>query len=157
MTRTYGRRNPLLFLMVSFLCASGGAWAQDGAAALPLDSPQQMRGMEAVCTGVGSDLREDPRWSAYPLKVVLAGKGGQYLGEARVTVAKGGQDVMQVRCAGPWALFRLPAGAYAVRADVNGQSETGRVNVPPDGQARLILRFPDIGGGISPQHEPALK
>ena len=35
------------------------------------DTPATINGVETVCTGVGS-AKDDPRWSAYPVKVVLA-------------------------------------------------------------------------------------
>lgn len=34
--------------------------------------------------------RPDPRWVPYDIKIVLAGKGGQYLGDANITVSKSG-------------------------------------------------------------------
>jgi hypothetical protein len=121
---------------------------------LPLDRPQTMRSMEAVCTGIGQDAREDPQWAAYPLKVELVGRAGQYLGEAEVTLTKGGEAVISVRCAGPWVLFKLEPGAYSVTAEIEGATKTARVNVSGKGQARLIIRFPDQGGATSPEYVP---
>ena len=39
-------------------------------------TPSMVDGVEIVCTGIGQDARSDPRWNAYPLKVVLAGESG---------------------------------------------------------------------------------
>ena len=69
-------------IAIAFLASvlSGAALAQiETAPPLPLDVPQTMRAMEAVCTGIGQDAREDPRWAAYPLKIELVGRAGQFL------------------------------------------------------------------------------
>jgi hypothetical protein len=121
---------------------------------LPFDAPQTMRAMEAVCTGIGSDARADPRWSAYPLKVEVVGIQGQYLGETQVTVTKGGEAVVSVRCGGPWVLFKIEPGAYGVTAEVGGVSRSARVTVGARGQARVVLRFPGAGGAVSPEFRP---
>ncbi|HWY65355.1 MAG TPA: hypothetical protein VNX61_09080, partial [Rhizomicrobium sp.] len=62
-----------LFLMVA--TAAGFAFATalmmaDEASAVQ-DTPTTINGVEAVCTGVGS-AKDDPRWSAYPVKIVLS-------------------------------------------------------------------------------------
>ena len=47
--------------MLSAAGFSGTALAADTAANLPFDTPQTMRNFAAVCTGIGSDARADPR------------------------------------------------------------------------------------------------
>ena len=49
---------------------TSSAWPPGTAAA-----PTTINGVEVVCTGVGS-AKDDPRWSAYPVKIVLATTGG---------------------------------------------------------------------------------
>jgi len=134
--------------------ASAAASAAEKTPAMPFDTPMNMRAIEAVCTGIGSDAREDPRWNAYPLKVELAGKAGQLLGEAQITISKGGEALASVNCGGPWVLFKLMPGAYEVKADVEGTSKTAKVNVGGKGQARVTIRFPEIGGATSPEYVP---
>jgi hypothetical protein len=121
------------------------AQAQETAAPpppLPFDSPVTMRDMEAVCTGIGADARTDPRWPTYPLRIKLVGRAGGYR-EALVTVSKGGEAVIGARCGGHGSAEAAP-GAYDVTAEVEGRTmmsrERGR-----DGQARVVLRFPDLG------------
>jgi hypothetical protein len=141
--------------LLSGLVVSGSALAQiETAPPLPLDQPRTMRDMEAVCTGIGSDAREDPRWAVYPLKVEVAGRLGQFLGEAEVTITKGTEAVVTVRCAGPWILFKLSPGTYGVTAEVEGTSKSGKVTVGAKGQARIVLRFPNQGGAVSPEYVP---
>lgn len=122
------------------------AAAQETAApSLPFDAPVSMRAMEAVCTGIGADARNDPRWPTYPLRIELVGRAGEYLGEAQVSLNQGAEAIMSVRCGGPWLLVRLPPGNYDVTAVVENVSKTGRVTVPATGQGRLVLRFPELG------------
>jgi hypothetical protein len=142
------------------LCGlTGGAMAADDESSvrLPYDTPTMVEGVETVCTGIGQDARSDPRWNAYPLKVVLAGEGGQYLGAARLNVAAQGESMMDVSCGGPWVLFKLEAGRYAVTATINGNTAKSTAFVPAIGQGRIVLRFPSVGGAVSAEHQPAME
>jgi hypothetical protein len=148
-----------LSVLVLSCSLAGGVLAADAESpvVLPFDTPTMVDGVEAVCTGIGQDSRADPRWNAYPLKVVLAGEGGQFLGAADVNVAAQGETRMDVRCGGPWVLFKLEPGRYAITAKINGNTAKSIANVSSAGQGRIILRFPAVGGAISPEHEPAIK
>jgi hypothetical protein len=129
---------------LSALAISGAAVAQiETAPPLPMDSPQAMRSMEAVCTGIGLDSRKDPRWNAYPLKIEVVGTRGQYLGETRVTVIKDDEAVVSVRCGGPWVLLRIEPGVYGVTAELDGIAKSAKVSVGGKTQARVVIRFPD--------------
>src|ERR1700726_8792 len=92
--RRWGREISMrLFLMVA--TAAGFAFATalmmaDEASAVQ-DTPTTINGVEAVCTGVGS-AKDDPRWSAYPVKIVLSTPGGANLANAHVTLMKGNQE-----------------------------------------------------------------
>jgi hypothetical protein len=94
-------------MIVGCMLAGGVSTAHAQPMALPYDTPTMVDGVEIVCTGIGQDARNDPRWNAYPLKVVLAGEGGQYLAEAQLNVSAEGESTMDVRCGGPWVLFKL--------------------------------------------------
>jgi hypothetical protein len=122
---------------------------------LSFDQPQQVSGIEFVCTGIGSSSRADPRWASYPLRVEVAGADGQFLGNVEIAVERDGAALARVICGGPWILARLDAGAYSVTAGFEGLTTSGDVNVPASGQGRLILRFPESGGAVSPEHVPA--
>jgi hypothetical protein len=121
------------------------AQAQQTAPPLPFDSPVSMRAMEAVCTGIGADARNDPRWAAYPLKIEMVGRAGEYLGQASVTLSRNDEAIIGVQCGGPWLLLRLPPGAYDVTVVIENVSKTGRATVPATGQGRFIVRFPELG------------
>lgn len=142
------------------LCSlAGGALVAhaESPVALAFDTPTMVDGVETVCTGIGQDARANPRWNSYPLKVVLAGEGGQFLGAADVNVAAEGETRMDVRCGGPWVLFKLEPGRYTITARINGNTAKSIANVSSGGQGRIILRFPAVGGAISPEHEPAIR
>lgn len=129
--------------------------ADDESVRLPYDTPVMVEGVETVCTGIGQDARSDPSWNAYPLKVVLAGESGQYLGAARLNVPAEGESMMDVNCGGPWVLFKLEPGRYSVTATLNGNTAKSTAFVSATGQGRIVLRFPSLGGTVSPEHQPA--
>ncbi len=129
------------------------AQAQE-ATLLPPDKPVTVAGVEAVCTGIGSDARENPLWASYPLKVEVAGQGGHYLGDVHVTVSQERKTVAAVKCSGPWILFRVPAGRYRVEGLTEGLTASSSALVFEKGQSRIILRFPSTDGQTSVPETP---
>ena len=121
---------------------------------LTLDVPTPVQNIEAACTGIGSTSREDPRWATFPLRIEAAGAGGQFLGDVQLSVTSGDRNLITVRCGGPWLLLRLPPGAYRVNGSFEGRTAQANANVPATGQGRVILRFPDAGGAVSPEYVP---
>ncbi|HEY2007994.1 MAG TPA: hypothetical protein VGH23_03320 [Rhizomicrobium sp.] len=85
------------------------------------DTPTSINGIDTVCTGVGS-AKDDPRWKAYPVKIVLATTGGADLANAHVTLARGGQTLVETDCDAPWVLFKAPPGQYTATATLIGGS-----------------------------------
>ena len=85
------------------------------------DTPTTQNGVETVCTGVGS-AKDDPRWAAYPVKIVLATAGGANLANAHITVTKGRQTVVETDCDAPWILVKAEPGSYTATATLNGGS-----------------------------------
>lgn len=142
-----GRRAALAIALV-------GASPTLAAPNLPLNAPTPINGIETVCTGIGDDAQHDARWDAYPLKIVFAGKGGQWVTDADVTITQDGKDVLSVHCSGPWLLAKVAAGQYRITGVLEGQSAAANAIAPATGQGRVILRFPNAGGAISPQHQP---
>ena len=129
---------------------SCGAFAQTSGS-LPLDTPTTIDGVETVCTGVAVDPADMPRWNKYPLKVVVAGKNGQFLAGEEVSVSQGGRKLVSATCDGPWLLFKLSPGEYRVSATLDGKTVDAVAHVPKTGQGRIALRFPAVGGAVSPQ------
>ena len=85
------------------------------------DTPTNINGVDTVCTGVGSG-KDDPRWKAYPVKIVLATTGGADLANAHITLSKGGQTLVETDCDAPWVLFKAPPGQYTATATLIGGS-----------------------------------
>src|SRR5689334_10142480 len=85
------------------------------------DTPTRTANIEVVCTGVGLDARQNPAWADHPLKIEVAGRGGQYLGDVHLSLSKTEDRTVS-------------SGAF----------------VPAAGQGRIILRFPELGGAMSP-------
>jgi hypothetical protein len=121
--------------------------------ALDEGQPMMINGIESVCTGTTSDVREDPRWRAYSLRLEFAGKDGQYLGDETVNVSGNGHSV-SVHCDGPWVLMKLPSGSYKVSADV---AEAGHKDVTVHAPGRVVVRFPNAGGEVAPSGKVAAR
>jgi hypothetical protein len=116
------------------------------------DTPVTINGVEAVCTGVGS-AKDDPRWSAYPVKVVLATTGGANLANAHITLTKGRQEVAGLDCDAPWILFKAPPGVYTVTATlIGGSGRSNSANFGTTGSGRqkeITITFPLPSNGTS--------
>ena len=108
------------------------------------DTPATMNGVEVVCTGVGS-AKDDPRWGAYPVKVVLATTSGANLANAHVTLTQAGKTLVQTECDAPWILFRGPAGSYTATATLiggSGQSHSANFTTSGSGpQKEITITF----------------
>jgi hypothetical protein len=108
------------------------------------DTPTDINGVEAVCTGVGS-AKDDPRWSAYPVKIVLATTGGANLANAHVSLSKSGKEVAGLDCDAPWILFRPGAGSYTATATLiggSGQSHSANFSTSGSGaQKEVTIMF----------------
>jgi hypothetical protein len=124
------------------------ATAQELGSLVP-DTPTRAENIEIVCTGVGLDARQNPDWTAYPLKIEVAGRGGQYLGDVHLVLSQKDKPIAKLTCGGPWVLFRVPTGRYQVEAQTEGKTVSSVAIVPVTGQGRIILRFPELGGEMS--------
>jgi hypothetical protein len=116
------------------------------------DTPSNQNGVETVCTGVGS-AKDDPRWSAYPVKIVLATTGGHNLANAHVTLARGGQALVQTECDAPWILFKAPAGSYTATAMlIGGSDKPHSANFTTTGhppQKEITITFGEMTGDMT--------
>lgn len=108
------------------------------------DTPTNINGVEAVCTGVGS-AKDDPRWAAYPVKIVLATTGGANLANAHVSLSQNGKEVAGLDCDAPWILFKPKAGGYTATATlIGGSGSTGSQNFTTSGagaQKEITISF----------------
>jgi hypothetical protein len=144
-----------IFLMTAVAALSTLSTVMLASQALAVqDTPATMNGVETVCTGVGS-AKDDPRWSAYPIKVVLATAGGADLANAHITLTRGGKSVMETDCDAPWILFKAPAGSYTATASINGgsgQSHSANFTTSGSGpQKTLTITFSRPPAGANAQ------
>ena len=132
-----------LFLM-TVVAGTLATVAQINTALAVQDTPTNINGVEVVCTGVGS-AKDDPRWAAYPVKIVLATTGGANLANAHVSLSKNGKEVAGLDCDAPWILFKPLAGSYTAHASlVGGSGGSSSQNFTTDGngpQKEITLTF----------------
>ena len=110
------------------------------------NNPIVINGIDTVCTGVGHEAQNDPRWSTYPIRVEFSNGGAQYLSGAHVVLfAAGGKQLAELDCAGAWVLFKLAPGTYKIEATLlnnQGGGVHGATFSPPaTGQKRVVLQF----------------
>jgi hypothetical protein len=108
------------------------------------DTPTTVDGIEMVCTGVGS-AKDDPRWSAYPVKIVLATTSGANLANAHISLIKNNKEVAGLDCDAPWILFKPPAGNYTATASLIGGGGSAHASFNTSGsgaQKEVTLLFP---------------
>jgi hypothetical protein len=146
------RLAPLLSLAA--LCATAAAAAPVPPGAfdmevdpMAVDRPVAMSGVEMACTGIG-DTRNDPKWSAYPIRVEFSNAKNEYMTDALIALVDAKNEVVVVvRCDAPWLLLKPPPGTYAVYAHLvesGAQPRSARFTVPTHGQKRVVLQFPDV-------------
>lgn len=116
---------------------------------LPSDRETTVNGVEVACSGVGDEAREDPRWTAYPVRIEFANARAEYLSDLDISIATArGVTLVSARCESPWFLAKLPPGTYKVSATFKGSlTKTAKFTSPAVGQSRTIVRFPEIGLG----------
>jgi len=141
--------NPYLFwscVAIATVTACATARADD-ANTIPADQPTDVNGYEVACSGVGDEARTDPRWPAFAVKIEFANRDAEYLSDIDVSVADAaGKALFRVRCETPWLLAKLPAGKYTVAGTYEGITKTAKLTAPATGQARVVVRFPEIAG-----------
>ncbi len=138
------------FVLIGAFAAATAVHAQS-VPSLAIDTPTTVGAVEAVCTGIGLEARQDARWTAYPLRIELAGAGGVFLGDAQVSAEKKGEPAVSLHCDGPWVLLKVAPGTYRVTAEVEGKTVSANATVPAKGQSHIVLRFP-VGGAVSREH-----
>jgi hypothetical protein len=86
--------------------------------------------------GVGADERAklERMKGDFNLKIVLAAKGGPFLGDAIIEIRdENGRKVFEGRSDGPWVFLKLAPGTYLVRAANQGESSEQKARVGDSG------------------------
>lgn len=135
----------LAALAAGFCCAMAPALAGP----TPMDVPVTVDGIATVCTGIGEDAQNDPRWKAYPIRVEFSNGAAQYISGAHVTLSDShGKALVSIDCSGAWVLFQLSPGSYKISATLlNHPGEPARsasFSPPASGQKRVVLEFKGV-------------
>ena len=112
-------------------------------------SEQSYEGTAYACTGFGQEVRDDPRWNAYPLKLVFATDAGAYFANVVTTIENAaGETVLRTDCNAPWVLVKLPPGRYEVtaRALPENVERSATVEVRPGRQTERTFHFAGVTG-----------
>lgn len=111
--------------------------------------PRQSGAIEYVSGGVGDDERAQLNAirTKYNFHLTLAQAGGEYLNgvDIRLTPARQGEQVIQMRSEGPQFFARLPAGEYLLTATYQGKVQSQKVTIGTDSAANLTLFWPNEG------------
>jgi hypothetical protein len=98
-----------------------------------------------VSGGVGEESRERLKAfaSAFNLKLLLARKSGEYLGDVGVVITDAtGAKILTATAEGPIFMANLPAGSYEVAATTEGLTQKQRVAVVKGKLGTLHFRWP---------------
>lgn len=137
----------MFLLSTAALLGCAAAFADD-LRTLPPDEPVVVNGLDLVCTGVGEDARNDPRWRDYAVRIEFANAAAEYLSDAVLAVATAdGEQLFEVTCDSPWVLANLEPGKHVLTATYEGIVKTEKFTAPKTGQGRFVVRFPEVGGG----------
>jgi hypothetical protein len=127
-------------LTAAALLTAGAAFADP--VVLGHNEQQDVNGVTVGCSGVGQS-RNDPKWNAFPVRVVFAKSNGNLIADVEATLSKaGGEQVADVACKGSWVLFKVPAGRYTVEGRLKNsaaKAQTSTFTAP----GHVTLRFPD--------------
>ena len=111
---------------------------------LAMNNPVMVSGIETVCTGI-AETRDDPRWSAYPVRIEFSNTAAELVAGAHVVLAKvGGAKLAEFGCPASVVLFKLSPGRYKVTATISATPRgtvSAEFNSPTKGQKRVDLLF----------------
>lgn len=134
-------------MLVLFLFLVGLGLCVPASAEEPADSETvvMVGNVSYVSGGVGEESRErlNAFSSAFNLRLLLASKSGEFIGDVRVTIADAkGRVVLEAVSEGPIFMANLPPGSYEVTASSGEQPYRQKVAVSKGKQASLHFRWP---------------
>ncbi len=92
---------------------------------------EQSAGIEYISGGAGLEQRDaiTAMQSHFPLRIVLSGKGGEYVVADSLIVRDSGGKAMTISDAGPLVMLNVPPGRYTVEATYQGRTRHTTVQV----------------------------
>jgi len=94
-----------------------------------------------TCSGIGVEEREAADQVPHTLRLEYAQPDGHYLGYVETRIARGGSELVNATCPGPWLLADLPPGSYTVTATFKGATKTVTVTVAAGKRTRQVITF----------------
>jgi hypothetical protein len=139
-------RSPGLFLALWLAGLSGLALAAESEPALlPENETVVVGDVSYVSGGVGEESREQLKAfaAAFNLKLLLAHKSGEYIGDVQIVLVDGkGKEILKAVAEGPIFMANLPAGRYEVIATTEGLTQKQRATVVKGKLGTLVFRWP---------------
>ena len=130
------------FRIVIATALAAGA-LQAAAAALPQGKTEN--GVTFINGGVGHDEAAAMKAEArhYPLSMIFsAAKDNEFVAGVKLTIRdKSGKEILQTS-AGPMMLLDVPAGSYAITADLKGRTLHRIVHVKSKGATEINFHWP---------------
>ncbi len=94
------------------------------------------------CSGIGLEAREAAETVPHTLRLEFAQADGHYLGGVEASLSDAaGNEILAVRCPGPWVLLNLPDGTYRVSASFEGKTVTRTVTIRGGKRKRQVFVF----------------
>jgi len=92
---------------------------------------EQSAGVEYINGGAGFEQRDAIAavQSRFPLRIVLSGKGGEYIVADTLTVRDSNGEVVAVQDAGPLVMMNLQPGKYTIEASYLGKTRSTTVQL----------------------------
>lgn len=130
-----------------FACVLGLQFSVAGHAQVRQDEDLYYEKTRYACTGVG-ESKEDPRWAAYPVKLMFTTGGTAYVAHVDVEIKNSaGKTLLQASCNAPWLVVDLPPGNYQMTATaVKKYLRTTRLKVEAGKKTAAVVRFAEISG-----------
>lgn len=139
-------RSRMYFVALSLAGLSGLALAAEPEPTLlPENETVVVGDVSYISGGVGEDSREQLKAfaSAFNLKLLLAHKSGEYIGDVQIVIVDGqGKEILKALAEGPIFMANLPAGRYEVIATTEGLTQKLRATVVKGKLGTLVFRWP---------------
>lgn len=141
--RSIGRRLSPSAVALTLAAAMAAGFGPSASAQPSLPQAHTQGALRYTCGGIGLDESTAMRaaMKEHPLSLLFAAPGGAYEADVRVTLKpEGAGEPHSFTASGPICLLNLPAGRYAVEADMAGKTQRRSVEVGKEPRT-LDFRF----------------
>ena len=94
------------------------------------------------CSGIGLEQREAAENVPHTLRLEFARPDGHFMGGVEASLSdRSDNEILSVRCPGPWLLLDLPDGSYRISASFEGKTVTRKITIRGGKRLRQVLIF----------------